>query len=84
MKKIILGLVFVFATGTSFMNANSSNQNNNSRNIEYFSCLMDAYENANREEAASPGGAYSWTHEQWTAVFELSFGVCQALEVAEE
>lgn len=74
MKKIILSLVFIFTMGTSFMNASSD------QNIEYFSCLLDAYNEANRQELNSPRGAYSWTHEQWTAVFERSFGVCQALQ----
>lgn len=77
--------MFVLATGTSFMNANSndkivSSKKETTTNVEYFSCLMDAYHNANREEANSPEGAYGWSHEQWTAVFKMSFGVCQALE----
>lgn len=77
MKKIILSLVFIFATGTTFMNANSYKK---TPNFEELSCLMNAFNQTNALEAESPGGSYSWTHEQWTATFQLLIGVCNALE----
>ena len=49
-------------------------------NLEYFSCLMDAYNHANEEETNSPQGQYGWSIEKWSARFNFFFGVCQVLE----
>lgn len=80
MKKIILCLVFVFATSTSLLNANepkiNKEKNLNIIQIEYFGCLTDAYNSANKLEAASEGGAYSWSIDTWSVIFNYLFEMC--------
>mgnify|MGYP007079440363 CR=1 FL=1 len=45
--------------------------------LEDLSCLTRAYNFANFIEAYSPGGAYSWTTEEWTGVFQAYFDRCE-------
>ena len=84
MKKVIISLILVLATGTSFMNANSINTKNISSvkniSLEDFGCLTRAYNFANFIEAFSPGGAYSYSIEEWSSVFNSAFERCNADE----
>jgi hypothetical protein len=87
MKKIILSLVFVLATGTNFINANSSNievTKITEKAIyveeDNFSCLTDSYNFANGLEELSPGGSYSWSIEEWSEVFNNFFSLCRLQE----
>lgn len=85
MKKVLLSLAFVLAT-SSIINANSSKKEVLSTSeksidmIDAFSCLTDAYNFANELEEISPGGAYSWTHQEWSQVFNNFFSLCRLQE----
>lgn len=82
MKKLILAMVFVFATET-MMNATSINkeireyESTNLNSIALPSCLIDAYNATNKLESESSTGAYSWRIELWAYAFETIFEDCQ-------
>jgi hypothetical protein len=68
------------------MNANSSNIEDLAKPkkaielVDNFSCLTDAYNFPNGLEELSPGGAYSWSIEEWSGVFNNFFSFCRLQE----
>ncbi len=58
-------------------------QSSETQSDEAFSCLKDAYEWANKKEKESFFGQYGWTFEQWNAVFQHYFAICNYLQYEE-
>ncbi|WP_397444709.1 hypothetical protein [Polaribacter sp. R77954] len=70
MKKVILSLIFVFATGTTLMNANTNNIDSTLVEIDCIALAFDAEERAGEE----------FSYETFNAIVEA----CEAAQELQE
>lgn len=78
MKKLVLVLVFVFATGT-LVNANTKKDGvfKIQDDVPVPGCLLTAYNGANALENLS---GVTWPLDVWTEVFQTLFDSCNKAE----
>ena len=81
MKKVILSLVIVFGM-SSFTSPSVEELDIKEikldKPVEVFGCLTEAYNGANKLEANSEAGEYSWDIETWSGFFNQLFEICNA------
>tara|TARA_B110000090_G_scaffold124851_1_gene138275 strand:+ start:966 stop:1199 length:234 start_codon:yes stop_codon:yes gene_type:complete len=77
MRKLILSLVFVLATGSTFMNATSSNKET-LKNYETPDCwaAADMYETAHSQLMDCEGidMTYEQSHDVWASAYDTCMG----------
>jgi hypothetical protein len=76
MRKLILSLVFVLATGSTFMNATTSNKETLTNDMALFGCWESADLTERFSDALAEAEGRTMTYEQRFNVWAAAYDTC--------